>query len=133
MTKTLLNTFLLVFVLSKVAVAKESSEKEEEPFRVTQLKELMEFARASWPSLQGEASWPKDFNGLFQGIRLPLKDKVIGLIPDNLMKGKVIGATIESAGWYYSSIESKDSTKPTWDNIVASKKGQKFLQFGFTW
>ncbi|MFT5904515.1 MAG: hypothetical protein ACI9E1_000090 [Cryomorphaceae bacterium] len=128
--------------LTKKKISFSTDKKEKVPFRITQLLTLVDAAREAWPSLQGEASWPKDFSGLFQGLRFPLKDKVtteadhlkaITIIPEHLMKGQVVSATLLHNGWYFSSIDDIDSKKPSWSNILATKKGEKFLQFGFTW
>ena len=115
---------------------------EEAYFRVSQLLMLVDFARETWPSLQEKATWPKDFSGLFQGLRFSLEDKVttksdhlkaITIIPKSLMKGKKVSSTLQINGWYFSSIDDITSVNPSWDKIVASKNGDKFLQFGFTW
>lgn len=88
--------------------------------------------------------WPKEASGLFQGISKGVETKIatkedhlaaIATIPKHLMKDRIIGTTIESNGWYYTSIEPKswDVKEPTWFNVIASKKDSKILYFSHSW
>ena len=89
-------------------------------------------------------AWPEDASGLFQGINkevnIEIKSKkdhlaVISSIPKHLLKDRIIGETIESNGWFYTSIEHKDwnAKKANWFNVIASKKNSKILRFSYTW
>ena len=89
-------------------------------------------------------AWPVDALGLFQGINkevnIEIKSKkdhlvAISSMPKHLFKDRVIGATIESNGWFYTSIEHKDwnAKKATWFNVIASKKNSKNLRFSYSW
>ena len=89
-------------------------------------------------------AWPEDASGLFQGINkevnIEIKTKkdylaVISSIPKHLLKDRIIGETIESNGWFYTSIEHKDwnAKKANWFNVIASKKNSKILRFSYTW
>ena len=77
--------------------------------------------------------WPKDVTGLFQGINKEVDIEIISrqdhlaalaAISKHLMKDHVIGETIESNGWFYTSIEHKDwnAKKASWFSVIASKK-----------
>lgn len=89
-------------------------------------------------------AWPEDASGLFQGINkevnIEIKSKkdhlaVISSMPKHLYKDRVIGETIESNGWFYTSVEHKDwnAQKATWFSVIASKKNSKILRFSYSW
>ena len=89
-------------------------------------------------------AWPEHAQGLFQGINKEVsieiksvKDHlaVISSMPKRLFKDRVIGETIESNGWFYTSIEHKDwnAKKATWFNVIASKKNSNILRFSYSW
>ncbi len=89
-------------------------------------------------------TWPDDKSGLFQGVRKRVKTVIstkknhldaIETIPKELMKDRIIGATIEADGWFYTSIEHKDWTnkKPSWFSVIASAKNSKVLCFSYSW
>lgn len=88
--------------------------------------------------------WPREASGLFQGISKEVETKIvtqkdhlaaIATIPKHLMKDRIIGTTIESNGWYYTSIEptSWNVKEATWFNVIASRKDSKILYFSHTW
>tara|TARA_B110000003_G_scaffold272356_1_gene308079 strand:- start:5114 stop:5521 length:408 start_codon:yes stop_codon:yes gene_type:complete len=88
--------------------------------------------------------WPKNASGLFQGLNKEVKTEMkskkdylaaVASIPRHLMKNRIIGDTIETNGWFYTSIEHKDwdTKKATWFSVIASKKGSKILRFSYTW
>lgn len=88
--------------------------------------------------------WPKDSSGLFQGINKEVDIEItsredhlaaLASIPKRLMKDHVIGETIESNCWFYTSIERKDwnAKKATWFSVIASKKNSKILRFSYSW
>lgn len=89
-------------------------------------------------------SWPDDKSGLFQGVRKGVKSVIltkenhlnaIATIPKHLLKDRIIGETVESGGWFYTSIEHKDwkIKKASWFNVIASAKNSKVLCFSHTW
>ena len=88
--------------------------------------------------------WPAEASGLFQGIRktvkldiLTKKDhlEAIATIPKNLLKDRIIGETVVSDGWFYTSIEHKDwdNKNSSWFNVIASAKNSRVLRFSYTW
>lgn len=90
------------------------------------------------------AEWPDEPSGLFQGIRKDIKTKIsnkedhlaaIASIPKHLLKDRIIGDTIESDGWFYTSIEHKDwkAGESTWFSVIASAKDSKILCFSYSW
>ncbi len=56
----------------------------------------------------------------------------MGEIPKELLKGLKISATIESNGWFYSSVDP-DGEKATWFSVIATQKGGKEIFFSPTW
>lgn len=135
----------------EAAETKLNKEKEPLPARVTQLR-LMLHVLSDTKQLKENAfkrpltaEWPKEFGGLFQGIRMKVDVKVTNKeehlkaaasIPKPLMKGYKIGKTIEVDGWYYSCVVKEDVKEIKdhhWWHTLATKKGESFLQFGFTW
>jgi|GEM_PF-3291397 len=129
---------LLTFILAVALPAFGKDMPEMLKMRIDQMKTLQ----------QGKVKlvneWPEDAAGLFQGISKKVKTEieskedhlaVIASIPKHLMKNRVIGKTLESDGWFYTSIEHKSWTteKATWFSVVASKKNSKILRFSYSW
>lgn len=88
-------------------------------------------------------AWPDNASGLFQGIRKAVKTEIItekdhldaiATIPKHLMKDRIVGATVEADGWFYTSIEYKNWGKDAvWFSVIASAKNSKVLCFSYTW
>jgi len=88
--------------------------------------------------------WPKEASGLFQGISKEVEANIatkedhlaaIATIPKHLMVDRVMGTTLESNGWFYTSIEYKswNVKEANWFNVIASKKDTKILYFSYSW
>jgi hypothetical protein len=88
--------------------------------------------------------WPKEASGLFQGSSKDVESNIatkedhlaaIATIPKHLMKDRIMGTTLESNGWFYTSIEYKswNVKEATWFNVIASKKDSKILYFSYSW
>jgi hypothetical protein len=88
--------------------------------------------------------WPDEPSGLFQGIRKEVdikisskKDHLVAIagIPKHLIKDRVIGETVESDGWFYTSVVYKGwkEKETSWFNVIASAKGSNVLCFSYTW
>jgi hypothetical protein len=88
--------------------------------------------------------WPKEAPWLFQGLRKDTSFKIknkkdhlkaISKIPKHLLNERVVGATIEHDGWFYTSIEHKDWNvkEATWFNVIASSVKSNMLYFSYSW
>ena len=140
-------SLLLAIISSSLLLAKQTETKkklDKVPFRISQLKMMLRISDdgSQKPSIELSKNWPKSFNGLFQGIRvdtphkvssLALHQKAVASIPKELMKGYHVSSTREIDGWYFSSIDKLTTKDSQWMHLVATKKGESFLQFGFTW